>query len=194
MSEETHDVGMEEMEPDGYLQPKRYRITCRCGRCGHEYSRITTRVTEKNPPCPRKKCKEAALKERIQIEAENLAQILAEQRAPAQIGDKVVVKAIDQTAEIVMKDYGMTNLKDNIRHGENMAPKLDNPKMQAAADNFFGGDAAAKRAGISPAQMQRLGRRAIAGAYRNVAVTPAEVMGKLSGVRVNTVATDQRGR
>ena len=61
-----------------------------------------------------------------------------------------------------MTDYGMSNLKDNVRVGESMAPKLD-PRKQAAADGMFGGG---KRntAGINTAA---LAKRALAGGMRD---------------------------
>ncbi len=46
-------------------------------------------------------------------------------------------KCVDRTAEIVMTDYGMSNLKDNVRPGESMAPKLGGG-AQAVADQMMG--------------------------------------------------------
>jgi hypothetical protein len=93
----------------------------------------------------------------------------------AQIGKNVRVKAVDETAKIVMEDYQMTDLKDNIRHGENVAPKLP-PAQQKAADNYFG-NAGLKAAGINEKQAALLGRRAIAGAFRDMSVPPTVVQG-----------------
>lgn len=47
------------------------------------------------------------------------------------------IKAIDMTAEIVMQDYKISDLKSDVRPGESMAPKLD-PGRQMVADNMFG--------------------------------------------------------
>ena len=47
--------------------------------------------------------------------------------APAKaftMGGSNFTKAMDATADIVMKDYGLTNLQDNLRAGDTMAPKL----------------------------------------------------------------------
>lgn len=166
------------MEPDGYLQPRRYRESFCCDRCGHEWSRITTKPGGKEPPCPLKACKEAALEEEINLRAENMARILLEQRAPGVIGNNVQNKAIDTTAEIVMQDHHLTDLRDNIRPGESMAPKLPGPQ-QAAADNFFSAGAAA---GSRQAKMMsRLGQRAIAGAFRSTALNPATIVGGTPG-------------
>ena len=103
----------------------------------------------------------------------NFQQMLAEGQGPSQIGNKIVVKAVDETAKIVMEDYNMTNLKDNIRHGESVAPKLPG-QQQALADNYFGGGGL-RAAGISSKQAQALGRRAIAGAFRNTALNPGSI-------------------
>ncbi len=111
-------------------------------------------------------------------EAENMAEIIASQRAPGVIGDKVIVKAIDATAQVVQEDYALTDLKDNIRHGEAMAPKLP-PDKQKLADGFFGGAAMRERAGGNRKRQRELdvlGKRAIAGAYANMAISPATAM------------------
>ena len=71
-------------------------------------------------------------------------------------------KCVDKTAEIVMTDYGMTNLKDNVRVGENMAPKLT-PRLQTAADNMFGG----KSRRDLKLDTAKLARQAMSGALRD---------------------------
>lgn len=40
------------------------------------------------------------------------------------MGNSNFTKAMDTTAEIVMRDYGLTDLQDNLRAGDSMAPKL----------------------------------------------------------------------
>lgn len=170
------ETGMDHLEPEGYLQPRRYRIHYECGRCGHEWSRVTTKIDSKDPPCPVKRCREEAFEEEIERRAENLARMLAEQRAPAQIGANQTVKAIDTTADIVMTDNHMTNLQDNLREGDMMAPKLPAP-MQRVADGYFNGGALSDRYGSRRAkQMHRLGQQAIAGSFRNMAVNPGLVL------------------
>jgi hypothetical protein len=173
---DTSYLGSEVMDAEGPFEPRMYRITCECQRCGREFSWTAKTPGGKDRPCPRKACKTMARKEQVQREAENLAKIILEQRAPGHIGDKVIVKAIDQTAEVVMKDYGMTDLKDNIRAGESMAPKLP-PAQQQAADNMFSPRKAMEgRGGMNSRQAELLGRRAIAGAYRGMALNPASVV------------------
>jgi hypothetical protein len=70
-------------------------------------------------------------------------------------------RCVDKTADIVMTDYGMTNLKDNVRVGENMAPKLA-PHLQGAADNMFGGKSRNMKLDTA-----KLARRAMSGAMRD---------------------------
>lgn len=177
----TDYLGSEVMAPDGYLQPRRYKITAHCHRCDHEFSWIATTMAGKDRACPRRACKDAIFREAVAKEAANLAKMLDEQRPPGHIGENIQVKAIDATAEIVMEDHHMTDLKDNIRVGETMAPPLPNGQ-QKLADNFFGGNAMAA-AGIPSRQAALLGRRAIAGAFRSTAINPAHVLGAKAGER-----------
>lgn len=175
------EIGLDHLEPEGYLQPRRYRITYRCERCAHEWSRTTTKLDGKDPPCPVRTCRDAALEEEIERRAENLAKMLAEQRAPGRIGDKPFVKAMDTTADIVMADNKMTNLQDHLREGDSMAPKLPGP-MQRMADGMFNGGALADRHGSRKArQMHVLGQRAMAGAFRHMAANPAALVPGSSG-------------
>ncbi len=168
-------MGSETLEPDQYLGPKRYKITVLCYRCSKEFSYITQKLTAKDRPCPRKACKTAALREDWEKEQANLAQMLEEQRPPGQIGNNASTKAVDMTAEIVMRDHGMTDLKDNIRTGESMAPKLP-PAMQQAADNMFSKNPLQNQ-GMGSKQAEMIKRRALAGAYRNMAINPGIVGG-----------------
>ncbi len=171
-------IGCETMDPDPkeFLGKRRYKITCRCLRCGKEYSYVASNVVGPDRPCPKKACVKAALEADFAIREANLRKMLEEQRAPGHIGENVQVKAIDATAEIVMQDHKLTNLKDNIRPGESMAPKLP-PQQQKAADNFFSGGP--KR--MNPKQAELLKRRAVAGAFRGMAINPAQVLPRSSG-------------
>jgi hypothetical protein len=169
---------VEIVEPDGFMQPKLYKFRYECLRCGNTYwSRPVKTVPKKDPPCPDKACEAKFELRQMRQEMQNLKAMLAEGRAPAQIGDKAVVKAVDYTAETVMQDFGMTDLKDNIRPGETMAPKLAAP-LQKAADNFFNPAAVGKQRGMNAKQVELLGRRAMSGAFRNMAVSPGAVLPK----------------
>ena len=87
-------------------------------------------------------------------------------------------KCVDKTAEIVMQDYGMTNLNDKVRQGESMAPKLGGG-AQAVADQMMGAkssdgmmsvyDANTRRIVKIPAKRNgaALAKRALAGGMRD---------------------------
>jgi len=177
-------VASEVQEPDGYLEKRKYRVSYQCSDCGHSWkSGWRASVPKKDPPCPNAHCAEMRAGRQAAIENARLRQMLAEQTGPAHIGANNVVKAVDATADIVMKDYNMTNLQDGIRQGESVAQKLP-PPQQAAADAYFGGvkDSAAVDFGtgrmrkIKASQLDLIGRRAIAGAYRRTAVAPNTVV------------------
>ena len=120
-----------------------------------------------------------------------MAAIIESRRPPGHIGDSVIVKAVDATAQIVMEDHKMTDLQDNLRTGDVAAPKLP-PAQQKLADGFFGGQAVAERNGVSSGQMQALGRRAMAGAFRNMSVNPQiAVPGKKGESPLTLVRTER---
>lgn len=173
MSDDVTHLGTDTLPPQQYLGPKVYRITCRCDVCLEEFSWETTKLTARNRACPNPVCVATRREEnRIKVER-NRAKILEERRGPATIGDKPVVKAIDTTAEIVMEDYGMTDLRDNIREGDAVAPKLP-AAQQRQADGFFGGKAVqAERGGGAGDKLAQLIRaRALSGRYRGMAINP----------------------
>ena len=162
---------VETLPPEDFLGPRRYRITCLCKRCGKNYSYVAARLSGPDRPCPKKKCKQAAHEEEIQRAARNLVAMLESQKPPGHVGAKVSVKAVDETAKVVMEDYHFTDLKDNIREGEAVAPKLP-PEQQKLADGYFGGKAVTERWNVGSNPVTLLGRRAMAGSFRNMAVNP----------------------
>lgn len=107
----------------------RYAVTIRCQVCQCRYKRtmeaedIETLERIADPPCPN--CKKAQKVRRAKFDG----------TAPA-IGGSIVVRAVDYTAQTVMADYAMTDLRSDVREGETMAPKLA-PRLQAMADNMF---------------------------------------------------------
>ena len=170
-------------DPESPWEPKKYRQWFRCPDCGHKYASKWEKAPPKyDVPCPRKRCAQARELKQTQIENQRLRAMLEEQRAPAHIGASNVVKAIDFTAETTMQTYGMTDLKDSIREGESMAPKLPGG-MQAAADGYFKQDQPVRAVDfgtnrmrtIQAKQLDLLGKRAIAGSFRHRAVTPNAV-------------------
>lgn len=162
----------------------KYILVLRCKSCKHRYKRTVTveagcSVDDiVDPPCPKcaKKTNRTDVSETstspIPIDPDAM---FREGRAPGIVGDKNVVKAIDLTAKIVMENYGLSDLKSNIREGETMAPRLP-PRQQTMADNFFnpGGNPAVNKR--QQAKMQNLGRRAIAGAFRSTALDVKSVL------------------
>ena len=171
------------MQPESYLEARQYRVTYECERCGHKWKRTYATIPKKDPPCPKVECIVARSLEDKQREVDNLRQMLESQTAPAQVGANIQVRAVDETAKIVMEDFHMTDLKDNVRQGESVAPPLSVEK-QKQADNYFGGKGTVpvitapgeKRATMRAAHMNALGRRAIAGAFANMAVPPTAIM------------------
>ena len=125
------------------------KVTLRCIPCGHRYTRVLPAEDAPDPPCP------ACLK-REKIRGMDFSS----NRAPATIGANPRIQAIDQTAEIVMQDHGLTDLRSDVREGETSAPKLP-PKLQQMADGFFAGGG--KRKLIPNAAI--MARRALAGSY-----------------------------
>lgn len=170
----------EVIEPETFLEARKYRIQFCCDKCGHIWKRTFKAMPKNDPPCPDKACGVKQQLAETQRQLQNMQRMLLEQRPPGHIGENVQVKAIDATADIVMTDYNMTNLQDNIRHGDAVAPKLPFPQQQKA-DNFFGGGDGVKAPdfgrGMTPRtitakQMNMIGQRAMRGAYRRMAVTP----------------------
>lgn len=189
--------------PETHFEPRRYRVTYECERCGKSFARVYKSVPAHDPPCPRFECREAVAVEAKDREIARLNAMLESQQPPALIGANNAVKAVDATADIVMQDYSLTDLKDNIRQGEAVAPSLP-PQQQKMADAYFGGGTAKvpdfatnQMRPVNKRQMDLVGRRAMAGAYRSMAVnqkmvTPTAVEGSSP---LTVVRTEQiRGR
>ncbi len=119
----------------------RFGVTLRCTSCGTRYKRTMTAPDEEtlaalpDPPCPT--CNKKAKRRKFDF---------ASGKAPA-TGGALSVRAVDETARIVMEDHGMTDLRSDVREGESAAPKLP-PAQQAMADNFF------KRGQGAPSRMR----------------------------------------
>ena len=186
----TEESGAFEMhDPESPFEAKRYRQWFRCPDCGHRYaSRWAKAPPKRDIPCPRPACASERALRQAQLENQRLKAMLAAQRAPAQIGANPAVKAVDYTAEAVMKDYGMTDLKDSIREGEAMAPKLPG-QQQAQADSYFAPEKAqgsskmvdlvtGKQRVVQAKHLNAIAERARTGAYRKRAVSPISVIPK----------------
>jgi hypothetical protein len=139
MSEETQYLEHDLVKGEGYMAADLYRVKCRCLRCGHIYhSRPAKAIPKTDPPCPKKACKAAIAAEQTAKEAAHVEAMIETGETPGHIGANNQVKAIDATAEIVMQDYGMTDLKDNTRPGDAMVPALT-PRQRKMNENFWGG-------------------------------------------------------
>lgn len=114
-----------------------YKITCRCTICGHRWHRRTKNPDSPDPPCPNLDCG---------AQGQPIGMDLSLNKAPAAVGMSIGVKAIDETVRMVMEDYGMTDMRSDVREGESAAPKLP-PQQQALADGYFGGGAGRRRTG-----------------------------------------------
>lgn len=127
-----------------HLQPVKYDISCKCPLCEKTFTKVVGErvhmeiVTGRRQglPCPRKACKEKVRAAEIERMARNMAAVIAEGRGPGQVGSNFS-KAADITANLVMKDYNLTDLRDDNRPGESSTPKLPAPQ-QERADAFFG--------------------------------------------------------
>lgn len=110
----------------------KFSVTIRClnPECNHRYKRVLTAEDENalayvpDPPCP--ECRKRAKKRKFNF---------VDGQAPA-VGGSMLAKAVDTTAQIVMEDQQMTDLRDDVREGETMTPKLA-PRLQAMADGMF---------------------------------------------------------
>lgn len=69
---------------------------------------------------------------------QNVAVMIETGQTPGHVGANNLVKAIDMTANIVMEDHQMSDLKDNTRTGDSMVPGLT-LRQQKMSENFWGG-------------------------------------------------------
>ncbi len=156
-----------------------YKVTFRCGDCGHVFKR-TMELEARDPKCPH--CQKAQRARGMDMAGK-----------PPAVGGSIIGKAVDTTAEIVMQDHGMTDMRDNIRQGEVSTPKLA-PHLQRQVDNFFGGTKALPRQwGLNAGA---IAQRAMAGGYRDPgAIDPlagTHKVGVAARPRVNVVASDRK--
>jgi len=122
----------------------RYIARYKCHACGAKFRKTLRDPNAPDPSCP--ECSAAPLPVRGMD---------FNRPPPAAVGMNNAVRAQDLTAEIVMSDYKMTDLRDARHEGDTMAPRLD-PKRQEAADNFFAQGSKAVK--TDPAVAQHVGR------------------------------------
>jgi len=90
---------------------------------------------------------------------------MCESRKAPSGGPSNFTKAMDATAEIVMKDYGLTNLQDNLRAGDSMAPKLS-PEQERKVDGVFKKQKPIMGAPVANSMNSTLMRQINAGQFR----------------------------
>jgi hypothetical protein len=147
-----------------------YLVTLRCSE-GHMWTRRTKNPASADPPCPILDCASRQSPRngtRVTYPTDEtpagppIGMDLSLNKAPATIGGNIQVKAIDETANIVMQDYGFTDLRSDVRETESAAPKLA-PALQAQADNFFGGPKGRNAQAFGGINLGRHARAALAG-------------------------------
>lgn len=141
-----------------------YKITMSCRQCGFKWARRTKNPDSPDPACPNLACGEIPA---------TIGMDLSSNKAPAAIGGNLRNKAIDETAHMVMQDYGMTDMRDDVREGESSAPKLP-ARQQAMADNYFGGPKGRRMTmpGMNPG---RLAAAALSGGLSDAASTARSI-------------------
>jgi hypothetical protein len=181
---DTLYLGSEMIAPESFLEGRKYKVTYECDRCGHQWSRVYKTIPKVDPPCPTMDCRVAARVDQELREQRNF-QSIVDHGAPGVIGANPAVQAIDKTAEIVMRDHGLTDLRDNVREGEIMAPKL-RPDLQAKADSVFARKPQSRTVGrrLNALATAALRGQSMGGVVTSGPVTPADVFKNAAGSRV----------
>ncbi len=124
-----------------------------CDTCQppYRFSKVTDidprKVKCRTPACPQCKKRRAESKLSYNVNGRMSAKDVMEIQqskppaisgAPAIHGNNARTKAIDETAEIVMKDYQMTdiNMGSHLRQGDNCVPKLSH-ELETKVDEVF---------------------------------------------------------
>src|ERR1700723_2042442 len=137
MPENTKYLDRTPVPQDGYMEAPRHRVRCKCLRCGNIYQKTMPKgwkLSDPDPPCPKKSCKQAIAAEQAAKEAANVEAMIETGKRPGPVGMNNLVKAVDLTAQIVMEDQNHTDLKDNTRTGDTMAPNLTIRQQQMSKD------------------------------------------------------------
>ena len=100
-----------------------------CNDCGAEFKHWHTSKNEPAPPCP--ECEATAIVEDLEAESRRgrMAEILEAQQPPAR-GGSTKAKAVEMAYQIAEQDYGMTDMRDNLREGDTAFVKP--PQIQTA--------------------------------------------------------------
>lgn len=141
-------------------EKQKYRMTFGCLDCGHTFKKITTNRNLSDPKCPECKGKKKKNKQyRMGDGAVSDADLEVRPDTGKRIfgiGGSTHTKAIDTTAEIVMQDHGLTDLRTDMRAGESQVPKLP-PALQAQVDGMFSAGGNVSKSGKkSPFDRQKI--------------------------------------
>lgn len=145
-----------------------------CEKCDHTFYRITDHDPRKKkgrpPACPEcKKAKPVAkshikvrgdVKPQSQIQKDAAIQEIIDTKKFPSAGKSAFTKAMDETANIVMEDYKMTNLNDRLREGDNMVPKL-RPDLEEKVGTGWNNNQKNNVAGLAGANLNRAITKAI---------------------------------
>ena len=179
-----------------------FKATYNCSDCGHRFEKKTEsdpRKAGRKPSCPEcKKGKYSAMRSiskhsRDYTEEEldkNRREMIESRKAPS-TGYTPFTKAMDATAEIVMKDYGMTNLQDNLRAGDSMAPKLA-PELERKVDQVFRPQKPIMGQQTAGSMNSALMRQINSGAFRGTGDVVARQQS--AGIKVPTNIIHEHGR
>lgn len=126
-----------------------YRSTYRCSECKSSFIKVTKLFPKKEPSCPTcKKMKKVSMKSSVSDKTHsdlfNTDPVMGgtpdNPSKTFSMGGSSRSAAFDKTAEIVMKDYGMTdiNMSSNLRPGDDCVPKL-RPDLEAKVGKAWGG-------------------------------------------------------
>lgn len=115
----------------------------KCNTCNHVFEHFHKNADEPLPDCPR-----CVLMAELS-DVEKLPSVFKTRSTRA----AQTAKAADTMYKIAEEDYGLTNMKDNLREGDIAAvmPKLP-PELQKNADNFWQKNAMQKASLMSSAR------------------------------------------
>lgn len=156
-----------------------YEAQYACSTCSYVFS-VVSEVKPKGrcPGCP--KCKENAaakgvnvtkgrLKTRKKLQ-ENSEDMIASKKTASIGGKSRAYKAHDATMQMVMEDYGLTDINDRPYEGENCVPKLP-PHLEKQVNDGFGasfGDTAKLTSNANAAKIASVGMASInSGKFRD---------------------------
>ena len=156
-----------------------YEAHYSCSTCAYEFS-VVSEVKPKGrcPGCP--KCKvntsppKSTAKHQGRLHTEQQRQEnhegIIKEGFPAIGGKSSAHKAHDDTMQMVMQDYGLTDINDRPHEGENCVPKLP-PHLERQVGSGFGGsfgDVPKIAGNINPATISSVGMQQInSGKFRD---------------------------